>query len=1700
MSGNPYEIVADEVLGNGPPPPKNPYDDIADDIFGDPQAKLRSSLDIASRVNPDEQAKAVKAASVLSVPVDSAKREPVMAQQEVARRSIDYDALLSESPNTSAWISKTENSTVAHDDLESLTGLEYLFGPGLIGTRAMLFPGAVQRSIRAGVSQRTLADLQGRAADLRIDPEAMPGYSDLLQASQTPDTTGRNPLSKMLVGTAGILPGVGMGFVKGAAAAAVTEMGIAAAGGPAAPATAAAGLLGPSELAFLLGIGKDTYDQERAGAYAEAVKRMKASGGKVDYELAARRANAAGLMNAALEVGGTKLLFAILPVIGKVGSSALGRTEAGAAAKAAVASPAGPIKSVLKAAWRMLAGTTEESVTEGLQRAETISQVETSVEESGGKPDFSRLGPETAAEVKGAFESMFLLGAFGAAGNLSVDIDTYKRSQENKARTIKLGEIVQASRLAQRMPEKMGEFAGELVKSGAAPENVYVPIADFVSFFSEKGLDPSEVAKQIGLSESYSDAVVSRADLAIPFNAYVEKFAGQSFHRDLAEHVKFDPNDMTPKQANEFAATVPERIDAVAKEMAAQIEDGASAHKPDDVDEAQRKMAAAPMFEDMDAAGMTLNQWAQYRDTTNTAVAEAREKFSERLFRETKREQLQWWREESERVSSGVANEVDSDSRQQAGEFLRNGTMLDGRDAPADIQGAKLSKADIIDLFGSDEKGQAVLRRLGTAVAETGGVHPDLVAPLFGYKSGSSMVRAILTAGSRERAIARETRRVMLERHGKVVSDASVAETAEIASHTSEARAKQYEMEYAALTRKAGKSDRITPARLMSEAANRQVDRQRVRDLDPRVFLNAEAKANRAARGFERAGDFDKARTEVQRAMLNHFLYRSTVSAREEMSSAARFLARSDRDSVRAKLGKAGANYLDRQDQFLEDYEFKRPLSAASRDADRRQGLREWIAEQESLAQQPEIADWLLDESKKKSWTDLSVQQLRDLRDAVQNNQALANLKNTLLQKGARRDEATGRAELIAAAESNLKDRGPLREDRNVETRGQAVLSYFAEKDADLLRIETMLNWLDGGDKAGPWHRMILDTVQDAKHKELDLERAITKQISDLMQAFPKQIRAGLDKQVAIEGIGQRSRLWLMALALNTGNESNLEKLMGGHKWSRATIEQARARLTAEEMDYVQGIWNVIDGLKPEAAALYKRRTGLEFPEVKAQEFTHQGKTYRGGYFPVKYDRSRSIQGESQVAETVAQFFESDYPSAHTARGYTKDRNENFARPFDLRLAVIPNHIAQVIHDIAFGEAVASIGKILLHPEIRATMQQRLGEERAQAFLPWLKGVANYQAYSVADASSSFDKFMETRRSKTTAAVLALKMTIATGNLANMVTALRFVRPDYLAKGALSGLRHPVLSWRQARDESGEIRHRMSLFDRDMREQQRQLQGRTDWYSNALRFGYAFTAFTDVVTSVPIYNAAKMQALAGGADLETAVRAGEAAVRDTVGSGHPVDLPRIMRARGMSRAITMFYGYANSQYNALRSSLTEIEKARLDRAVGKRLPYILAQATAVIVGNAIIGEILASRGPGDDDPWSEWLLRKTLLYPFETIPGLRDTARFLEGVYEGKEFGDFSFSPLAKTFEKAAVAVKELVYDIPMGEKEASEVAFDVLDAGTLWFGVPGQAQLKTTGVDIYDLLNGNQDLPQDAQSLSEFVHDLAYPRPPERK
>lgn len=1075
-------------------------------------------------------------------------------------------------------------------------------------------------------------------------------------------------------------------------------------------------------------------------------------------------------------------------------------------------------------------------------------------------------------------------------------------------------------------------------------------------------------------------------------------------------------------------------------------------------------------------AGMTEAEFEAYKGTIEATTAEAKEELQTKLMRIEKLKREAWWREERKKVAEEVAAEYDALPAALAMVQL---TETGGK--------TRLNRAQLVERYG-----EAVLKRLPRgygegkgAVYSDDGIDIDTAAELMGFGSADEMIEALANLPNRKRFIAAEADRRMSERHGDLLNDVAMADEAMMALHN-EKREQVLFIELRALNRQI-KAEMIQPAQLRQIAAG-LIGQKQVRDINPYGYIVAERRAaNESFKELTENGNRLAAFRAKQREVLNHYLYREAMKAKQEAEATVKYLKGFEAAKKRQELGKAGADYLEQIDALLERYEFKQVSNIR---LVKRESLRSWLEQQEAEGNAVAVPESVIDETKRVNWRTVQMDELRALRDSVKNIAHLASLKNKLLKKGKQIEFAKVVGDLLNAINnSKLTSTGelglPSRRELGVKGKAAAAWRKF---DASHIKVEQLVEWLDGGDINGPWAQYLFDLADEAQTQEYDLHRLVTTKVLELSESMPREWKSSLDDRttVRLPGFDQPiTRYTLISIALNLGNAQNRQRLMDGYSWNQADLEAIKGALTAEDMRFVQGIWDSVELLWPYMAELEKRMSGLPPVKVPAEAIEIAGETFRGGYFPLVYDPKKSGAGEKQTneAESVQSFVAQGYGRANTNRGATMQRLENFKAPVMLDYEqVLSGHLAKVIKDISHREAVLGINKILTQPAIKSALIDKLGESRYQEMRQWLQVLVTDRTDVITGGKWQARLLMATR---TNMAIVTMGWKISTmmAQFAGFGPSADLVKPSFLTKAIVGAMQSPAETRAFVQEKSGEMRNRANTIDRDVRDALNRMRGEGGMMANVKRTAFYLTAMADRIVSVPTWLGAYNQALAEGRSEEAAIRAGDRAVRLSQGGGGAKDLAAVQRNGELMKLLTMFY----TPFNVLYARLRDLGFQTAANGIGY-LPHAAARFLALVIMPAVLGELLTGRGPDDDEDEIWWAARKVLLYPLATVPLVRDAAGYIEAgmisaTGEGKmEYApSFKLSPIVTVLEKLIKLPGKMV-DAMQGDREIDDTTWDVFEASGYIFGLP-TGQLRVTGEYLEDLLTGDAD-PENAMEL----------------
>jgi len=543
-------------------------------------------------------------------------------------------------------------------------------------------------------------------------------------------------------------------------------------------------------------------------------------------------------------------------------------------------------------------------------------------------------------------------------------------------------------------------------------------------------------------------------------------------------------------------------------------------------------------------------------------------------------------------------------------------------------------------------------------------------------------------------------------------------------------------------------------------------------------------------------------------------------------------------------------------------------------------------------------------------------------------------------------------------------------------------------------------------------------------------------------------------------------------MALNMGNEGNIQRLVDGYGWRETSVREVLNReLTEQDWQFVQNIWDIVETLWPETAAMERRVNGVEPDKVEALEVVTPHGTFRGGYYPAIYDSAKSYAAEEHAGKG-SDLLEAGYTRASTRASSTKDRSEKVKRPILLQLGVINRHLGEVIHDITHREAIIQADKFLRAERVMRAIDDTLGPEVRKQFRPWLKYVANSWAMERA-GNEGVGAFMQKLRSNATVVGMGFRFTTMVTQLAGYSNSFEYVGAKWVTAAIAQATAHPIDTFNTVMAKSGEVRSRMYTLDRDIRLTLQQMQGRGQKLDAAKRFAFHGIGYMDRMVVVPTWIGAYNKAQAAGMDEEASVYAADKAVRMSQGSGSPKDLAAIARGTGQwgqaLKLMTMFYSYMSAFYQRQRSLGRDIAGVR---KVGD-VPAVLARAWWLIVVPPLMAQILGGNGPGDDEDWGFWAFKQMLFQSLGPIPGVRDVASpLVEGLTGGKPF-DYQFTPIQRSFQSLVESARD-VHKMIEGE-DAKRPVRNALEVAGYWTGlVPGQ--IATSTQFLVDVANGEQD------------------------
>lgn len=1090
--------------------------------------------------------------------------------------------------------------------------------------------------------------------------------------------------------------------------------------------------------------------------------------------------------------------------------------------------------------------------------------------------------------------------------------------------------------------------------------------------------------------------------------------------------------------------------------------------------EAQMDVGGAQnLFATAEQMGLTDEQFARFLILRTQAEDEAKARLLGEAMAPIKRERDKWYKEEKAKVREEVAREVNAYRMYRAYEWLGNGRWI-GDDEPIYLEPVKLSRKILVERYG-----EGVLKTLSAGrkpvYSVEGGVDPDDVAGWFGFSSGDEMVRAIEQAPRRADAINAETEKVMRDRHGDPLNDGAiegmaldavhndkrgqwiaaelqavsdvagvdVALTAKQARHSARQTLNRMRVRdataaqrYLAAERKAGEEAARLGAMLAREGVWMQNARRRVQ-TQARAAVRGDASPDAVAPKIERANASTENYNETvgrlldakRRQLLNHALYMESRKIGEEVEKAERLVARLNKKSTREKiaggrrLGNADqVDYLSAIDEILDRYDFRKMSGRAE---DKRGSLLAFVEAMKAAGRENELAipDDVLTKAARAPYKTIPVEELRGVVDTLKNIEHMATLRAKLLDAQRERDlDATAEA-ITEAFDKNVRKRPP----GAVGSRSEDWRNMGRKFLDVVLNAGTLLREIDGFADLGAAYTNIKSPIDDAMSRLITRKASASTDIEALYSVYSKAERRRMSVREHVPELGISLSKWeRIAIALNTGNEGNRERLVSQRtrrKFTDQQIDAVLATLDERDADFVQSVWDYIGSFQPDLAARERRVTGTEPKWVEPSPVTIAGKTLRGGYYPIKYDPRLSTGARDRETQDIAQAIQSGrFGKAQTKNGHTKERS-GADGDLELDMSVMHRHVNSVIYDLELSEPVSNSWRILHDSRVRGAFEEAGKSADFEALEIWLKDVAEGEVRS-ADVVGRVARGAKTNF---TAAKLAFNLSTVAIQVTGLAQTMVVVGKRDFALGVQASFRPGVNADIIAK--SPFMSTRSTTFHKDIYDMFEDpklgpVAGRWAEFRNTVAGQLGFWLMTKVqwyLVDVPTWLAGYQQGLRKFANDEAkAVAHADGIVKRAQASGLFSDRSAIERGstsnktrqNDVVRLFTTLGSYMFAKFNVAyeRSAVaarTMSEEGVSIRSAQEALSWTLDMAFLFTL-EAVLYAAIKGKLPDDDDEdddWMTFLAKETAFSVMSTIPGVRDVGSTLSGFEGGGAYG-----------------------------------------------------------------------------------------------
>lgn len=1043
-------------------------------------------------------------------------------------------------------------------------------------------------------------------------------------------------------------------------------------------------------------------------------------------------------------------------------------------------------------------------------------------------------------------------------------------------------------------------------------------------------------------------------------------------------------------------------------------------------------------------------------------------------------------------VEAEVRAEVEQQPLYKAMNWLKKGETTDP--ATGDVvkaeKGYRLLTTALAEMYPDTMLARPDLTGLRGMTGKEG-LHPDMVADMFGFESGDKLVRAILDAEPIGSVIEGMTDQRMLERHGELATPEALEAAANEAVHN-EARARSLATELKSQaemlnprqdTGRTASNGRAITVNAITNAAKQfaanLAARRRIKDLKNAAWQHrsAEARAGKAWQDATSKGKTEEAVQAKRDQVLNNAAVKALQDAQLEVKKILEFFKRVTKgnDEKVVERGR-DPDVVNAMRAILGAYDVAPRLEKTAL------AYMETVAKNDPAmyaALQPSVQGALLNA---KPLGEMTMEELRGLNDELRAMWSLAKSSRQMEVDGNMIDIEEAADQLLERmGEIGIPDTIPGEKGAITDSQERGIKLQFAK--AILSRVEQWSERLDGK-FGGPFLRLVFQPVKDAADRYRTDKVAYRKKFTELLQNVAPYLPAGPVEAPELGYTFGNARdsgaAELLHAILHTGNDSNKRKLLLGRGWATQDAEgnldttkwdnfiqrlASEGTLNPAHFQFAQGVWDLLEEMKPLAQETHRKVFGRYFAEVTANEFVDPfGNVWRGGYLPAQTD-SRLVKDAKlrELAEGENESMAYAFPAAPS--GFTKSRVE-YNQPLLLDLRALGQHMDKVLLFSHMQGAVTDVRRLLTNKRVSYALDRIDPGAYEGMLIPWLNRSARQVVETPVVGDRKLSRFLSAARSRAGMALMFANLSNTVQQITGFTMAGVKVKPGLIMSATARFMADPKAMKTTVADSSPYMKDRMLnevgamndaieeiLIDPTL------LERGQAWTQ---RHAYFMQAAVDNTMSPIIWTAAYNQAIEQKMEHNEAVRFADSVIRQTQGTTLPEDISRFESGPGYARLFTQFVSYFNMMANTNATAVKQIaDEVGLKKGAGKVLYVAIAGLLAPIwVAEAIAQAFRGGPEDEDKDGWlDDWLLAVfglgTLRGLTAQIPIVGQAAQLVINRFNDNPADDkFSLSPAISLIE-STVSSPASVYDAIVNDGNKQKAVRDVAAAATMITGLP---------------------------------------------